>query len=54
MKIWKLIGLAGVVGLTVAGATVAVNRRRERQWQDFSADDVRERLHARFAARSDG
>lgn len=44
---WKWVGLAGVIGLTATAVTV--NRTRERRWNDYRPDEVRERLHARFA-----
>ena len=48
MKVWKWVGLAGVVGITVGAA--AVGRKRRREWNDYNADEVRSRLHERFAA----
>ncbi len=49
MRWWKWIGLAGLVGAAAAGAVV-VNRRRARSWEDYDADELRSRLHARLAA----
>ncbi|WP_024796817.1 hypothetical protein [Tomitella biformata] len=51
--VWKLLGLAGVVGVAATGA-VAV--RAERQRRAYTPDEVRDRLHerhARAAAASD-
>jgi hypothetical protein len=54
VKLWKWVGLAGVVGITVGAA--AVGRHRRREWNDYDPDEVRSRLHERFAAaqRADG
>ena len=44
--LWKLLGLAGVVGTVVTGAAIA---RHERERRAYSPDEVRERLHRRLA-----
>ena len=44
--LWKLLGLAGVVGTVVTGAAIA---RQERERRSYSPDEVRERLHRRLA-----
>jgi len=44
--VWKWVGLAGVLGVAAGGAAIA---RNERQRRDYSADEIRERLHARHA-----
>jgi len=44
MRWWKVLGLAGVVGVAATGAVVA---RAERRRQAYTPDEVRERLHAR-------
>ncbi len=44
---WKVVGLAGVVGVVATGALVA---RGERERRAYSPDEVRERLHERHAA----
>ncbi|HEU4911995.1 MAG TPA: hypothetical protein VFV76_08870 [Actinomycetes bacterium] len=46
MRWWKVLGLAGVVGVAATGAVVA---RAERRRRAYTADEVRERLHARHA-----
>ena len=46
MKLWKLLGLAGVVGVAATGAVVV---RAERKRQAYTPDEIRERLHARHA-----
>jgi hypothetical protein len=43
---WKLVGLAGVLGVAATGAAVA---RRERQRRAYTPDQVRDRLHERYA-----
>ena len=43
---WKWLGLAGVVGVVATGAAVA---RRERERRSYSPDEIRERLHQRYA-----
>lgn len=50
MRIWKLIGLAGVVGVAaagiVAGTTTVQCKRRE--FVDTEPDELRTRLQARL------
>ncbi|WP_199439688.1 hypothetical protein [Umezawaea beigongshangensis] len=46
MRWWKLLGLAGFVGVAATGAVVA---RSERQRRAYTPDEVRSRLHARVA-----
>ena len=51
MRIWKWVGLAGIVGAAAAGVavgTVTIQRRR-RDFVDAPPDELRERLHARLA-----
>jgi hypothetical protein len=45
-KWWKLLGVAGVAGVAATGAVIA---RRERQRRAFTPDQVRARLHERYA-----
>ena len=45
-RVWKWVGLAGVVGVAATGAVVA---RRERQRRDYTPDQLRDRLHQRYA-----
>ena len=47
MRLWKLLGLAGLAGVAAGGAVLA---RNERQRRAYTADDVRARLHERTAA----
>ncbi|MCY7401216.1 MAG: hypothetical protein LH477_09685 [Nocardioides sp.] len=44
MRLWKLIGLGGLLGAIATGAAVA---RDERVRRHYSAGEIRERLHAR-------
>lgn len=45
-RAWKLLGLAGLVGVAATGAAVA---RAERRRRAYTPDEIRERLHARHA-----
>ncbi|MDK3256512.1 hypothetical protein [Blastococcus capsensis] len=47
MRLWKLLGLAGLAGVAATGTVLA---RNERQRRAYSPDDVRSRLHERHAA----
>lgn len=44
MKWWKVLGLAGVVGVAATGVAVA---RAERARRAYTPDEVRERLRTR-------
>ena len=46
MRLWKLLGLAGIAGVA-AGSAVLVRNERERRAD--TPDDVRSRLHERHA-----
>ena len=50
MNIWKLVGLAGIVGVTAVGiaAGTATVRRRRREFVDADPDELRTRLHERL------
>lgn len=43
---WKLVGLAGLMGVAATGAVVARRRRAQRR---YDPDELRERLHRRLA-----
>ena len=49
MRIWKWVGLAGIVGVTAVGiaAGTATVRRKRREFVDANPDELRTRLHAR-------
>jgi hypothetical protein len=46
VKWWKVVGLAGLAGVAATGVVIA---RRERQRRAMSPEQVRARLHARYA-----
>jgi hypothetical protein len=50
MRWWKLLGLAGVAGVTAAGVLVA---RAERHRRAYRPEEIRVRLHARLAEAAD-
>jgi hypothetical protein len=43
---WKLVGLAGLMGVAATGVVVA---RRRRQQRTYDPDELRARLHQRLA-----
>ena len=43
---WKLLGVAGLVGVAAGGVVLA---RAERRRRSYTPDEIRERLHARVA-----
>ncbi len=47
MRLWKLLGVAGLAGVAAGGVVLA---RNERQRRAYTPDDVRARLHERAAA----
>jgi hypothetical protein len=54
MKLWKWLGLAGIAGVAATGAIIARDQRRRAH---LSPEQVRARLHERYAqaqARSAG
>jgi hypothetical protein len=44
MRVWKLLGIAGLTGVATTGAVLV---RHERHRRSYSAEDVRARLHLR-------
>jgi hypothetical protein len=46
-RAWKLVGLAGLVGVVATGALVA---RNERERRNYTPDEVRDRLQQRLRA----
>ena len=50
MRVWKWVGLAGIVGAAAVGiaAGTANVRRRRRELVDANPDELRERLHERL------
>ena len=47
MRLWKLLGVAGLAGVAAGSVVIA---RNERQRRAYTPDDVRTRLHERAAA----
>ena len=45
MKLWKVLGLAGLAGVAATGGAVTRGERRRRSYEP---DDVRARLHERY------
>jgi hypothetical protein len=50
MRWWKVVGLAGVVGVAATGVVVARSERRRRA---YTPDEIRDRLRARVAEATD-
>jgi hypothetical protein len=46
MKLWKVLGLAGLAGVAATGAIIA---RDQRQRTQLSSEEIRARLHQRHA-----
>ena len=47
MRLWKVLGVAGLAGVAATGVIIA---RDERKRAQLSPDDVRARLQERYAA----
>ena len=48
MKVpWKIVGLAGVAGVTAATGVVVARKRRDQT--EYDPDELRDRLHRRLA-----
>ena len=46
MNVWKVLGIAGLVGVAASGAVLA---RAERRRRAYTPEEIRDRLHERFA-----
>jgi hypothetical protein len=46
VRLWKIVGLAGVAGVAATGVVVARNERKRRA---YTPDQVRAKLHERAA-----
>ena len=49
VNVWKILGIAGLVGVAAGGAVLA---RAERRRRAYTPEEIRERLHARLAEAS--
>ena len=45
MQLWKVLGVAGLAGVTATGVIIARDRRRRTQ---LEPDEIRARLHQRL------
>ena len=45
MKLWRVLGVAGLAGVAATGAIIARDQRRRAQ---MTPDEVRDRLHRRL------
>jgi hypothetical protein len=45
-RVWKILGLAGFVGVAATGAVIGRSERRRRA---YTPEEIRDRLHARLA-----
>ena len=45
MKLWKVLGVAGLAGVAATGVIIARDQRRR---ADLTPDEVRARLHERL------
>jgi hypothetical protein len=46
VNVWKILGIAGVVGVAAGGVVLA---RAERRRRAYTPEEIRDRLHARAA-----
>ncbi len=51
MRIWKIVGLAGLASVAATGAVIA---RSERKRRTYTPEEIRARLHERAAAVTNG
>ena len=53
MKVhWKIVGLAGVAGVTAATGVVVARKRRDQT--EYDPDELRDKLHSRVAEAAEG
>jgi len=50
VKLWRVLGVAGVAGVAATGVIIARDQRRRAQ---LTPDEVRARLHERLAEQRD-
>jgi hypothetical protein len=46
MKLWKVLGVAGLAGVAATGAIIARDQRKRAQ---LTPEEIRDRLHAKVA-----
>jgi hypothetical protein len=49
---WKIIGLAGVAGVTAATGVAVARKRRDQT--EYDPDELRDKLHSRVAEAAEG
>jgi hypothetical protein len=49
VNVWKILGIAGLVGVAAGGVVLA---RAERRRRAYTPEEIRDRLHARLAEAS--
>jgi hypothetical protein len=49
VNVWKILGIAGLVGVAAGGGVLA---RAERRRRAYTPEQIRDRLHARLAEAS--
>ncbi len=52
MRVWKILGLAGIVGAAAVGIAVGNSKmeRTRREYREADVDELRARLHDQLAA----
>ena len=52
MRVWKILGVAGLIGLTATGVTMGTQTisRQRREVREADPEELRNRLHARLQA----
>lgn len=50
VRVWKILGLAGILGATAVGVAAGSRavQRRQREFREADPDDLRARLHQRL------
>lgn len=50
VRLWKILGLAGVLGAAVVGVTAGTQavQRHRREYREADSDELRASLHARL------
>ena len=52
VRMWKVVGLAGIVGAAAVGVAAGSRavQRRQREFREADAEELRSQLHARLTA----